>query len=132
MTLLERINKDIITSMKNKDNFRKGILKVMKSTIQNDALAKKPLKEKESLIGLYSKLTNFDKFKGKEIPENLLKEIKVIEEFIPKPLTPEELEALVDKHISLGDMRAVMKAVKAEVGGPFDGKFVSDMVRSKL
>ena len=59
-------------------------------------------------------------------------EISIIEEFIPKALSEEELSALVDKHISIGNVGLIMKAVKEEIAGPFDGKLLSTLIKSKL
>ena len=57
-------------------------------------------------------------------------EAEIIEAYLPKALTRGEVEAIVDKVIAA--LRAEMKPVTAEVAGRFDGKTVSDIVRSRL
>lgn len=69
-------------------------------------------------------------------------EAEVIEAYLPQALTPAEVEAIVDETIAeltaegqaptLRHMGAVMKPVTAKVAGRFDGKAVSEIVRSRL
>ena len=69
-------------------------------------------------------------------------EAEVIEAYLPAPLTREDVEAIVDRAIaqlreagtepSMRQMGQVMKPVTAEVAGRFDGKAVSEIVRSRL
>ncbi len=69
-------------------------------------------------------------------------EAEVIEAYLPRPLTAEEAGAIVDEAISalrsegvepgLRQLGTVMKAVTAKIAGRFDGKTVSEMVRSRL
>lgn len=69
-------------------------------------------------------------------------EAEVIEAYLPAPLTREDVEAIVDRAIaqlreagtepSMRQMGRVMKPVTAEVAGRFDGKAVSEIVRSRL
>jgi uncharacterized protein YqeY len=69
-------------------------------------------------------------------------EAEVIEEYLPKPLTAVEVEAIVDQAIadlkadgvelSMRHMGALMKPVTAKVAGRFDGKAVSEIVRRRL
>lgn len=81
----------------------------------------------------------FEKAQRAELAEKERREIEIIEAYLPKPLTPQELEALVVSVISetgassMKDMGQIMKAVMARVAGqPLDGKHVSDLVKSKL
>ncbi|MFJ4211020.1 GatB/YqeY domain-containing protein [Paenarthrobacter sp. NPDC089675] len=69
-------------------------------------------------------------------------EAEVIEAYLPKPLTREEVESIVDEEIaalradgqelSMRSMGTVMKPVTAKVAGRFDGKAVSEIVRGRL
>ncbi|WP_430297207.1 GatB/YqeY domain-containing protein [Sinomonas sp. B1-1] len=69
-------------------------------------------------------------------------EAEVIEAYLPKPLTRDEVEAIVDEVIAdlkaggtepgMRQMGQVMKPVTAKVAGRFDGKAVSEIVRSRL
>ena len=65
-------------------------------------------------------------------------ELDVIEEFMPDPLSEEELEEVVDNVIaevgatSLRDLGRVMADVMPQVSGRADGSTVSQLVREKL
>jgi uncharacterized protein YqeY len=65
-------------------------------------------------------------------------ELEVLEEFMPEPLSEEELEEIVDDVIaevgatSLRDLGRVMADVMPQVSGRCDGSSVSQMVREKL
>ena len=65
-------------------------------------------------------------------------ELDVIEEFMPEPLSEEELEEIVDDVIaevgatSLRDLGRVMADVMPQVSGRADGSTVSQLVREKL
>lgn len=65
-------------------------------------------------------------------------ELAILEEFLPKGLDADELEALVDRVLADGGlsekahMGQAMKAVNAEVAGRADGRAVADLVKSKL
>jgi uncharacterized protein YqeY len=65
-------------------------------------------------------------------------ELEILEEFMPEPLSEEELERIVDDAIaengatSLRDMGRVMADVMPQVAGRADGSAVSNIVREKL
>jgi uncharacterized protein YqeY len=65
-------------------------------------------------------------------------ELAILEEFMPAPLSEEELEQIVDDAIaetgatSLRDMGRVMADVMPQVAGRADGSFVGQLVREKL
>jgi uncharacterized protein YqeY len=81
----------------------------------------------------------FEKGQRAELAAKERQEISIIETYLPKALSPEELAQAVDAVIretgatSAKDMGLVMKAVMARLAGQsVDGKSVSDLVRSKL
>ncbi len=65
-------------------------------------------------------------------------ELAILEEFMPAPLSEEELERIVDDAIAetgatnLRDMGRVMADVMPQVAGRADGSFVGQLVREKL
>ena len=81
----------------------------------------------------------YEKGNRSELAAKEREEISIIESYLPKALTSEELADIVrsvitDTHAaSMKDMGVVMKLVMARIGNaPVDGKQVSDLVRSKL
>ena len=132
MSIANKINDEIKTAMRNKDRFRLNSLKYMKSLLQNNAIDAKSIPELDVIMGHHKKMVkNLTVYKDQSL-EDLKNEIVIIEEFLPKAMSDEELSFLIDKHISLGNMGAVMKAVKEEITGPFDGKKISGMIKEKL
>ena len=69
-------------------------------------------------------------------------EAEIIEAYLPKALSRDEAEAIVEEVIaglradgsdlSMRSMGAIMKSVTPKIGGRFDGKAVSDMVKARL
>ena len=65
-------------------------------------------------------------------------ELAILEEFMPEPLSEEELERIVDdaiaenKATSMRDMGRVMADVMPQIAGRADGSAVSQLVREKL
>ena len=65
-------------------------------------------------------------------------EMAIIEDYLPKQLSQEEIGAIVEDTIqeigaeSMKDMGKVMKAIMPKVKGKADGKVVNQIVREKL
>ena len=83
-------------------------------------------------------IEQFEKGGRPELAEKERKEILVLETFLPKPLSPAELEQMVKAAIQeLGattkkDMGPVIKAVQAKAAGRADGKTISGLVGKLL
>ncbi len=132
MSILEKLNQEIKQAMKNKDSFRITSLRYIKALMQNNSFSKFPTTEQNILLSHLKKMqSNLEFYEGSSL-ENLKKEILIIKEFLPKAMTSEEILSLIDKHLSLGNFSSIMKAVKEEIKGPFDGKLVSELIKSKL
>ncbi len=147
MTLLERLAEDIKTTMKARDQLRLDVIRMAKAALMNREIElKKTLDEQEShrvLIGLVKQRKEaVDQYRQggrQDLADKELKEITILETYLPKALSPEELRQHVDAAIaetgakSPKDMGAAMKAVMARLAGQtVDGKVVSDLVRGKL
>ncbi len=147
MSLHERLSEDLKQAMKAKNQLRMDVIRMIKAAVFNKELELKKslddaemsrvmttlIKQRKEAVEEYQKAKR-DDLAGKE-----LKEIAIIEGYLPKALSPEELTPVVEAAIretgaaTLKDMGNVMKAVMARVAGqPVDGKQISDLVRSKL
>lgn len=147
MTLEERINKDMVSAMKTKDAVRLRGLRAIKAAIQ---LAKTEAKGKAvdeaREMQILQKLVKqrrdsleiFEKQKREDLAQKEREEITVIETYLPKPMSPEELEAAVREIIaetgasSLKDMGRVMGVATKKLAGKADGKAISGLVRQLL
>ena len=147
MSLQIRLNAELKTAMLAKDAERVGALRLLKSAIGylliekkaeslSDAdfvsLVQKEVKKRQDAIEQYD-LAGRTESSAKEKFERA-----VLEGFLPKPLAPEELEALVNATITeLGatskkDMGGVIKAVQTKAAGRADGKSISRLVGKLL
>ena len=143
MSLQERIQQEIKAAMLAKDAEKLGTLRLLKSALGYAQIEKKtdslPDAEVMAIIQREVKkrrdsAEQFTTGGRPELAEKELKEIIDLETFLPKQLSPEELEQVVRAAIqeagatSKKDMGVVMKAVQAKVAGRADGKTISGLV----
>ena len=143
MSLQERIQQEIKAAMLARDVDKLGTLRLLKSALGYAQIEKKtdslPDADVMAIIQREVKkrrdsAEQFTTGGRPELAEKELKEIVVLETFLPKQLSPEELEQIVQAAIqeagatSKKDMGAVMKLVQAKVAGRADGKTISTLV----
>jgi len=150
MSLLNKIEEDLIKSLKERDVTRLGVLRMVKTAFKNKEIEKRGKGEKEDLsneeilallnrevkkrreaMDLYSKGNRSDLF-NKEFLE-----LKILEEYLPKMLDEKEISVIVQKVLQNDDFTPkefglVMKKVMAEVKGRADGSIVSKIIKEKL
>jgi uncharacterized protein len=147
MSLAEKIQSDIVTAMKAKDELRLSVLRMVKAAIQLKEVEKiRKLDDSESIQLLQTLLKQrkesieqFTKGGRPELAEKELKEAAIIESYLPAGASGEEMDAAITKAIvdagatSIKQMGAVVKAAKAQLEGKtVDGKALSDLVRERL
>lgn len=148
MALFDTISKDIIAAMKAKDKVRLEALRNIKKyfieaktapgandTLSDEAALKilaKLAKQGRDTAALYVEQQRPD------LAEEELAQAAVAESYLPKQLSPEELETAVKDIIaetgatSIKEMGKVMGAATKRLAGKADGKAVSDMVKRLL
>lgn len=83
-------------------------------------------------------IEQFEKGGRPELAETEKKELEILGEFLPQPLSPEELESVAQAAVaeagatSKKDMGRVIKAVQTKVGGQADGRSISQIVARLL
>ena len=147
MSLRDRLTEDLKLAMKARDQLRMDVIRMIKAAVLNKEVEmKKDLDDSEMsrimttmIKQRKESVEHYEKGQRAELAAKERQEISIIEAYLPKALSPEELDRTVDAVIhesgatSAKDMGAVMKAVMARLAGqPVDGKQVSDVVRSKL
>ncbi|WP_455662438.1 GatB/YqeY domain-containing protein [Pradoshia sp.] len=147
MSLVERLNSDMKQAMKDKDKDKLSVIRMMKASLQNEGikLGKQELSEDEELTVLSRELKQrkdslqeFDKAGRQDLTDKLHAEIAVVESYMPKQLSEEELDALVTEAIaqtnatSKADMGKVMSAIMPKVKGKADGSLVNKLVLQHL
>jgi len=147
MTLQEKIQSHLADAMRNKDQLRLSVLRMMKSAVKNKEVEKmKALEEPEIFVVLHSlvkqRKDSVDQFRNggrEELAQKEEAEIKIIEEYLPAAATDAEMRRAVDEAIgetgatSMKDMGRVMKATLARLAGKSaDGSRVSQFVKERL
>jgi len=147
MSLQDRLSEDLKQAMKAKDQLRMDVIRMIKAAVLNKGFELKKSLDDVELSRVMTTLVKqrreaveeYRKAKRDDLAGKELKEIAIIEAYLPKPLSPEELTHVVEAVIresgaaTLRDMGNVMKAVMARLAGQaVDGKQVSELVRSRL
>ena len=149
MTISEKINQDIVTAMKAKDEHRLTTLRMVKSGIKNREIEKRsPVDDQETIQILSTmikqrkdSIDQFTKGGRKELADKEAAEIKIIEGYMPQAASEAEITAAVRATIAemgsptIKDMGNVMKATMAKFaasGTRVDGKVVSETVKREL
>jgi uncharacterized protein len=147
MSLAEKIQSDIVTAMKAKDDLRLSVLRMIKAAIQLKEVEKiRKLDDSESIQLLQTLLKQrkesidqFSKGGRTDLAEKEQKEAAILEAYLPAGASAEDMDAAITKAIaetgaaSIKQMGAVVKAAKAQLEGKtVDGKALSDLVRDRL
>ena len=144
--LKEKLLEDLKQAMKEKNLNRKNVVQMVRAAILQvekdkaievtdeqivEIIAKEAKKRKDSLA-------DYQKGGREDLVAQIEEEIAVLEEYLPKQLSKEEVEEKVKAIIqktnasSMKDMGMVMKEAKQEIGAAADGKMISDVVKSLL
>lgn len=148
MSLQEKIMDAMKTAMKSKDTQSLEALRSVKSALllaQTETGSKADLTEEEEIKLLQKQVKQrkdsaaIYKEQGREdLAEPELAQAKVIEQFLPKQLSEDEVGKIVDEIIaetgasSMADMGKVMGLATAKVAGKADGKTISTAVKKRL
>jgi uncharacterized protein YqeY len=145
MTIQERLTEEMKAAMKAKDALRLSTVRMARTAIKNAEIEARCELGEEAVIKLLSTLVKqrreaADAYRASrpELAEKEELELAVLQEFLPQPLSPEEVRDIIDRAIaelgasSMKDMGAVMKQVTARTVGRADGKEVSGLVRMRL
>lgn len=147
MSLENIINEAIKTAMKEKDKVALDSLRAVKSQIlllKTEARGTDVSAEQEIAIlqrMIKQRKDSFEQFAAQgrnDLAEVETAQMKVIEKFLPKQLSPEELESEIRKIISetgaesLKDLGKVMGTASKQLAGKSDGKSISEMVKKLL
>lgn len=145
--LEKQIATDTLTAMKNSDKFKVSVLRMLKSALQSEKInskstdltdeqvimvIKKQLKERTDSMEEYTKYNRPD------LVSDLQKEIAILEVYLPKQLSHEELEAKVQEILknypdaTIKDMGKIMKEASSTLGSVADMSEVSKLIKASL
>ena len=144
--LKKKLLEDLKVSMRDKNVVRKNTVQMIRAAILQiekdtgnvvddakiiDIIAKEMKKKKDAMV-------DFEKAARQDLIDQTNEEMKVLEDYLPKQLSKEEIKEIVSKVISdvgatsIKDMGIVMKEAKAEIGAGADGKTINEVVKELL
>jgi uncharacterized protein YqeY len=146
VSLIAEIERELKDAMKAQDAVRRDALRLILNALRGaEKELQRPLHDEEELQVLQRErkrrqeaIEAFRAAGRDEQAEAEEQELAVLEEFMPEPLSEDELERIVDDAIaevgatSLRDLGRVMADVMPQVAGRADGAAVSQLVREKL
>ena len=146
MTLITRIDDELKEAMRARDAERRDALRLILSSLKSaEKELQRPLSDDEELQVLQRerkrRIEAAEAFRsgGREAQaESEERELAVLQEFMPEPLSEDELEDIIDDVIaevgatSMRDLGRVMADVMPQVSGRAEGSTVSQLVREKL
>ncbi len=133
-------------AMKSKEKDKLGIIRMIKASIQNEAIkVGRDLSQEEELTVLSREvkqrrdsLHEFEKAGREDLVEKIRTELKYVELYMPEQLSEEELSDIVKQAIdevgasTKADMGKVMSVLMPKVKGKADGSLVNKLVQQHL
>lgn len=144
--LKEKLMEDLKISMREKNNLRKNTVQMVRAAILQIEKDKGIEVDDNKILEIVAKevkskkdaLLDFEKGGREDLIVQTNEEIAVLQEYLPKQLTHDELVEKIKEVIakigatSMKDMGAVMKEAKAEIGTAADGKSINEVVKELL
>lgn len=142
-----KINEDLKVAMKEKDAFKLSVLRMLKSALQMEQIARKHELSDAEVSAVIKKqvkvrkdsIIEYQKYGKDESVKNLEEEIAILDAYLPEEMTQEEVEKVIDvvftsvKPTSMKDMGMVMKSVNEALADKnADMSLVSKLVKEKL
>lgn len=144
--LKEKLMEDLKNSMKEKNEVRKNTIQMVRAAILQIEKDKGITVEDDKIIEIIAKevkskkdaLVDFEKAERADLIEQTNTEIAILQEYLPKQLTKEEIKKELEIVIaevgatSMKDMGMVMKEAKARIGAAADGRTINEVVKELL
>ena len=146
MSLKQKLQEDLKSSMKNKDAIKKSVITLIRSSIKQYEVDNRVELGDDEIVDLIAKQLKqtrdsreeFKKAGREDLVSKAEAEIEVLKEYLPQQLSEEELNEIVISTISelgatsMKDMKTVMSSIMSKVKGRADGKLINELVRKNL
>jgi len=146
MALRDKLNEDIKTAMKAREQDKLGALRLMLAAVKQREVDERITLDDAGVIAVVEKMikqrkdsiAQYEKAARQDLADKEKYEIGVIESYLPQQLSQGEIDAIVAEAIqstgakSAADMGKVMAVVKPKLAGRADMGKVSGMVKAKL
>ncbi len=144
--MVEKLEKDMIEAMKNKDKDRLTVIRMVKASLKQEQIDHKKEINDDLLIDVVNKqikmrkdsISEFEKGNRQDLIEKTKAEINVLLAYLPEQLSKEEVLKIIDeifKEVNPEgpkDMGKVMGLAQGKLKGKADMKEVSTIIREKL
>ena len=144
--MVEKLQKDMIEAMKNKDKDRLTVIRMVKAGMKQEVIDHKKEENDDLLIDVVNKqikmrkdsISEFEKGNRQDLIDKTQSEIDLLMKYLPEQLSTEEVNKIIDeifeevKPEGQKDMGKVMKEAQAKLKGKADMKEVSSIIREKL
>jgi len=146
MSLKEKLDEDLKLAMKAKDELKLSTVRLLKNAVNNAELAKKkPFSDEEIITVIQSSIKqrkdSIEQYRQggrEELAVQEEKEMKILQAYLPKQLSEEEVRKLVADVIketgaaSVKEMGKVMGKLMPLIKGKADNSLVSSVVKEYL
>lgn len=146
MSLLQKLDDDLKIALKASDRLKVSVLRMAKAALKNRQIDKRGELSEEDIISVISTLAKqgkesieqFSKAEREDLAEKERQELLILQSYLPKQLTTEELDAIIVETIEetsskgIEDFGKVMRLVMPRVKGAADGKIVNQRVKDLL
>ena len=146
MSLKQKLQEDLKSSMKNKDTNKKSVITLIRSSIKQYEVDNRVELGDEEITDLIAKQLKqtrdsrdeFAKAGREDLVEKADAEIEILKEYLPQQLSEEELNEIVISTISevgatsMKDMKNIMSSIMPKVKGRADGKLINELVKKNL
>ena len=132
--LKEKLLEDLKESMKEKNTIRKNVVQMVRAAILQVEKDKHIEVSDDKIVEIIAKEAK----NREDLIEQINKEIEILNEYLPKQLTQEELEQKIKEIIaevgatSIKDIGVVMKTAKEKIGATADGKAINETAKKIL
>ena len=144
--MVEKLNKDMIEAMKNKDKEKLAVIRAVKASMDKERIDKKREINDDLLLDVVNREVKMRKESIEEFKkgnrDDLIKateaELEILKGYLPEQLDIEEVKKIIDeifdevKPTGQKDMGAIMKEATSKLKGKTDMKEVSNIIRTKL
>ena len=144
--LKERLQTDLKTAMKEKDTFKRDVIRFVMSAIKQievderkeltdadiEAILVKQIKQRNDSI------EQFRKGGREDLVEQNEKELEVLRSYLPEPMSEEEVRKVLEEIVAetgasgMKDMGKVMGAAKAKIGSRAEGRVINQIAKELL
>ena len=146
MSLLQKLDDDLKVALKTSDTLKVSVLRIAKAALKNKQIDKRAELTEDDIISVVSTLSKqgresieqFSKGGREDLAEKERQELTILQSYLPKQLTTEELDIIVSEAIKeslsegIKDVGKVMRLVMPRVKGAADGKIVNQRVKALL